>query len=535
MECDTQDCQICRFIHNSATITVHKLCISHILGGKFNMPFLSRMAWKATQQDGPSLRWTYARLAQGTRPNRKKNTTIKLVKRYLRIATLLPDGLLVVKKDIPFTQTRSLIIVPHHALAGLLNSLHFKIQHLSKTQLSALCHTYFFALDMDKEIAITSHCPQCAAIASLPCESEEFFTTPSPCHPGVQFACDILCRARQRILLIRDFFSSFTGTRLIPNELAISLRAAIIEAIAELKDASGIDSASAFSSLAKDCVLNSLNISLEIGRIKNKNKNPIAEKAIQELEKELKRSYPEGGPVTPPQLALVTATVKRGLAAKEILFQHDSYTSDQLNISDKALADAQFANRQANHLYSDRSKAPNAQPATKANVKVGDLVFVKQDGNKHTTREKYLVTALDQDRLWARKLTGSQFHAKSYELKYCDVYLVPTSQVPLCPSKSSYPYVSDTSSDDVSIPISTNPTHSDFGDSSVISMSAGTNAHPSPPGSVNPACNEYVNTTGDTNTMPVGSSQDSIAPDVCSPRTEWCRHPPEYLNDYILS
>ena len=465
MECDTQDCQICRFIHNSATVTVHKLCISDILDGKFNMPFLSRTAWKATQ-DCPSLRRTYAHLAQGTRPNRK-NTTIKLVKRYLRVATLSPDGLLVVKKDIPFTQTRSLIIVPQHALAGLLNALHFKLQHPRKTQLSAICHRYFFALDMDKEIAaITSHCPQCAAIASLPHELEEFSTTPSPCYPGVQFACDILCRARQRILLIRDCFSSFTATRLIPNEQAISLRAAIIETIAELKDASGciirVDGASAFSSLAKDRVLDSLNISLEIGRIKNKNKNPIAEKAIQELEKELKRAYPEGGPITPPQLALVTATLNtrvrdRGLAAKEILFQRDSYTSDQLNISDKALADSQFANRQANHLYSARSKAPNAWPAAKANVKVGDLVFVKQDGNKHTTQEKFLVTALNQDRLWARKLTDSQFCAKTYELKYCDVYLVPTSQVPLCPNKSSDPYASDTSSDDVSIPLTTDP------------------------------------------------------------------------------
>ena len=84
-------------------------------------------------------------------------------------------------------------------------------------------------------------------------------------------------------------------------------------------------------------------------------------------------------------------------------------------------------------------------------MKVDDLVFVKQDGNKHTTREKCLVTALDQDHLWARKLTGSQFHAKTYELKYCDVYLVPTSQVPLCPIKSSDPHASDALSDNVSI------------------------------------------------------------------------------------
>ena len=125
-------------------------------------------------------------------------------------------------------------------------------------------------------------------------------------------------------------------------------------------------------------------------------------------------------------------------------------------------------------------------------MKVGDLVFVKQDDNKHTTQEKYLVTALNQDHLWAKKLTGSHFRAKTYELKYCDVYFIPTSQVPLCPNKSSDPYASDTSSDDVSIPLTTDPTHSDFGDSSEVTMPAGTNAQPSTSGSNYPACNEHV-------------------------------------------
>ena len=72
MECDTQDCQICHFIQNSGTVTVHKLYISDILDGKFNMPYLSRRAWKATQQDCPSLRQIYIHFAQGTMPNQKK-------------------------------------------------------------------------------------------------------------------------------------------------------------------------------------------------------------------------------------------------------------------------------------------------------------------------------------------------------------------------------------------------------------------------------------------------------------------------------
>ena len=168
-------------------------------------------------------------------------------------------------------------------------------------------------------------------------------------------------------------------------------------------------------------------------------------------------------------------------------------------------------------------------------MKVGDLVFVRQDGNKHTTLKQYLVTALDQARLWARKVTGSQFSAKTYELKYIDVYLIPTYQVPSWSNKTSDPYASDASSDDISIPLPTNPTHSVFGNSSEVSMSAGTNVQPSAPGSNYPPCNEHVDTTGDAENMPVVSSQGSITADIHSPRTQWRRHPPEYLQDYILS
>ena len=66
-------------------------------------------------------------------------------------------------------------------------------------------------------------------------------------------------------------------------------------------------------------------------------------------------------------------------------------------------------------------------------------------------------------------------------------------------------------------------------------MSASTNVQPSIPGFHYLSCIEHVDTTGDTNIMAVVSSQGSITPDVHSPHTQRCRHPPEYLNDYILS
>ena len=89
------------------------------------------------------------------------------LKTPLRVATLSPDGLLFAKNNVPFTLTCSLIIVPRYALACLLSALHFKLEHPSKAQLSALCHEYFFGMD-ELISAINCHCPQWAAIASLP-------------------------------------------------------------------------------------------------------------------------------------------------------------------------------------------------------------------------------------------------------------------------------------------------------------------------------------------------------------------------------
>ena len=108
-----------------------------------------------------------------------------------------------------------------------------------------------------------------------------------------------------------------------------------------------IDGATALHSLIADRDLQRENIALEPGQIKNCNKNPIAEKGIQELEDELKHEYSDGGPVTNSTLALVTATLNmrlcsRGLSAKEIVYQRDNIAGEQLNFADEHLATSQL-------------------------------------------------------------------------------------------------------------------------------------------------------------------------------------------------
>ena len=53
--------------------------------------------------------------------------------------------------------------------------------------------------------------------------------------------------------------------------------------------------------------LKHLNVTIEVGRVENKNKNPVAEKAVRELEEELNRQEPEGHPVSEVGLATATA------------------------------------------------------------------------------------------------------------------------------------------------------------------------------------------------------------------------------------
>lgn len=74
-------------------------------------PFPSRPAWLAIQFYCPDLCRTHAQFVQGTCSSNKV-TNVKNVKRYLNLAAISKDGLLVVMCTEPLTTTRERIIVP---------------------------------------------------------------------------------------------------------------------------------------------------------------------------------------------------------------------------------------------------------------------------------------------------------------------------------------------------------------------------------------------------------------------------------------
>ena len=127
-------CQVCAFITRTRDSVVRAVSVHDVLQGNVRLPFTSRPAWLAVQSQCPGLRRTHAHLAQGTRPS-KKLTNIKDVKRYLQVASIAADGLLVVQRHDPLSPTRECIIVPRQALDGLLTAFHIQLGHPSCHQL----------------------------------------------------------------------------------------------------------------------------------------------------------------------------------------------------------------------------------------------------------------------------------------------------------------------------------------------------------------------------------------------------------------
>jgi hypothetical protein len=150
-------------------------------------------------------------------------------------------------------------------------------------------------------------------------------TSNPPDAVGISFAADVMKRNKQLILVVRETTTSFTTSCIIENERHDTLRASLIFLCLELRPISGpcavigVDPSPAFSSLSNDEELRRHKITVEIGRVKNVTKNPVAEKCIAELDDELLRVSPEGGAVSPVTLAIATANLNTRIRRKRTI------------------------------------------------------------------------------------------------------------------------------------------------------------------------------------------------------------------------
>ena len=137
---------------------------------------------------------------------------------------------------------------------------------------------------------------------------------------GVSFAADVIKRHRQSILVLRGYTTSFTASCLIHDERHDFLRDTFTRLIIVLHPLHGpraivrVDPAPGFSSMSSNDSLKHFDVTIEVGRVNNKNNNPVAGKGIREHGEELIRQEPRGRPVSEVGLAIAIARVNSRLS-----------------------------------------------------------------------------------------------------------------------------------------------------------------------------------------------------------------------------
>ena len=430
-ECHDSSCQICKFVNDTVDSVVQTVSVQDIISGKVKMPFINESAWRSSQQECQTLKRVHAHLTHRTRPQ-KKSRNIRKVKRYLQIASINDRGLLIVKKSSPFVQ-HNLIVVPTELLKGLITALHIQFKHPTATQLCQIFDRYFYAVNSNESIkSITAVCDFCNALKKIPSELREQSSSKLPSCPGQQFSTDIIRRCRQKIFITRDVFSSFTTAILISDETASSLRSGLISTTSLLRQTNcsvRVDGATGFVALKEDSILKELGITLDYGRVKNPNKNPVIDNGIQELEKEILIEGLEGQEITNSSLNLCLRQINSkirhcGLSANEIITRRDQVTGKVLDFADSDLVAAQQKLRTKNHEYSSKSKARGGKPAVDDGIIIGDLVYIKSEGDKFHSRPQYIVTHRSGDLCELKKMSNGKFMSRPLEVPAQDLFKV---------------------------------------------------------------------------------------------------------------
>ena len=441
VKCDDQKCQMCSFLRESMTSVVASISVCDVLEGKVNLPFVNKRSWIEIQEECPDLRRVFKYIRNGTNPG-KKGRNLREVRRYITSKVVISrEGALVLRQVEPFNPITERIVVPQQVLPGILTVLHIKLNHPSSHQLVKVFNRFFFALYLDKAVSLCSgSCHHCASLKPVPKALHEESTDPPPDHVAEKFAADVIKRNSQLILVLRECVSSYTQAEIINSETASDLSAGILRLTNLMRPSKLMpitirvdphqSHRSLFLQIESDKGLATQNIRLEIGREANINHNPIAEKAIKELIKEILNLIPEGGKINSTDLSQAIAMLNSrlrapGVSAYEIFTQRDQTTGNQLSLDDLKLIRDQQRRRITNHPYSERSKAGNKSAHPTASVSVGDIVYWYDDGSKLAARPRYVVLSVDGIWCKVRRFADKQLGTRTYLVKVTECYKVP--------------------------------------------------------------------------------------------------------------
>ena len=443
VHCSEPKCQTCSFLNLQIDLQ-ESVVRSLQVNSDASLPLTQRPTWHQLQKDDPTHSQLFNLIQKGLPPEKKsRNKSLKLLHNMYRRGLLFiaSDGLIQVKHaDVAHNVEYEAISIPEIYAPGLIQSLHLKLNHPSPHQLMKQVSRQFYCVGMAKIVnSISSSCDTCCRLKTLPKEAKTHTTQLNEVF-GKNFSADILIEKGSHLLICREKLSQFTLSRFVQDETQDSVQEALITLLVDIIPDSGatvqVDPGPSFVSLANtldQSVLADFGIKLDIGRIHNKQKNPVAENAIKEFRKEWLRYKPDGSALSEIDRAKITSIINRrirlnGLAPKEFMLKRQCSNHEPIQVVDSEEGKQQFERRQKVNETQFVRDSVKLTPPSNYLPKVGDRIFIKEDLSKSRAREEYMVVKIfikdNQPWITARK-TQKGFRNKEYLLKLSEIIPAP--------------------------------------------------------------------------------------------------------------
>ena len=244
----------------------------------------------------------------------------------------------------------------------------------------------------------------------------------------------------KKILVLKENLSLYVKATIIKDQTADTLREALLSMILDMLPDAGAEirvyAAPAFQTLQSEAsnqlsILGKLKIKITIGRVLNKNKNPTAENANQELQKEILKVTNKAGPITDLELMLALRNMNsrvrhHGYSSKEILLRRNLITNSPIQVQDDEVSAAIKQNRHNSSISSHKSRGKTSLQTPIQQFKVGDLVFLRGGKSKNSPRELYIVESQDENFFLIRKFQN-RLRQRLYQALADELILAPSA------------------------------------------------------------------------------------------------------------
>lgn len=513
--CSAKNCSVCKFISESTDISVNSVSVSDIINGQVKIPFSNPAAWLQIQLNCPIVQLARKHIQEGTRPL-KKLKNIRETKQLIRVCSVSRQGLLIVKgKDSPFHFSNDLTVIPSSYAPGLLTAMHLQLNHPTAHQLKQVFNRQFYTACSDKLIQeVYDNCHQCTSLRRFRTPAIPYSTTAPYTSVGSNYTADIIKRCNQKILVLTEEVTKFTQATLVETEdhklILQGLKELILplhppcSPLATLK----LDPAPAMQSLFRIQPLQDMNIMIELGEPKNKNKLATIDKQIQELENEITRNVRSNDKLRKSDLSFAVSSLNSrirtcGLSSYEQWHRRDQFTKEEINTVDKDLINQQLNTREKANVH-------KTLPTSSLTFQIGSIVYIVEEKTKHCPRPRYIIDKIEGDWLFIRKLTENQIRVKLYKVHKNRCIKVSVSH-----KTAIDPAISESSDEDDYIPNRDNNRYQSF--------------HPTPT-----AVDQLPTTQDSSNDVPEGPTSPAISdgsqpPTPALRRSVRPRKPPDRL------